>query len=613
MLQLLEHRLCRWLLLALAFAPAAGFACLALSNRMLGDDYAVLKLGSEIGPWQSVLHWRERWLASYSDAFLHGLMGPLDAAAPAISALVMIALWIIGLTWLLWQIAHWLGYGREVALPAAFAALVTASSLNALFSRQSLHWHSAVVEYSLPVALLTLYLALLIAMGRRAHASARLRLAAFASLLLAFVIAGFSEMHIIFQLAFLSLLFLAAISLSGAEARRKVVILLGAGWLGTVASLAVQLTAPSLARRAEMLSAYPQFQPIRDPLVLARFALADTYTLLVDAETLAGFALLFALGMVASLAMKRSPRVPAVAWRMGGDRLPLPYIALLLVQLVFMPLLWTHASDDPRYLGRYSAGFMALVVGNLALIVISALLIWRYRQLRATFYGARATKLALTFALFGFLLLMLPQFRAIDESARLLLFATALCYFAIAWWEWRAALRDRVQSWLSQLALTFTIVALLSTAAIATGPRFFVGLGDPRHWTGAAFLLVSQGLVWGFVIGLGGRQMGKGARRHLRLACGALILIVWAGTLAGQIRHFPDQMQYASEWDDRHSLLIALQDEGEQTAEIPPRAFDLAVFALSGEKAADVMDDNFYDAKVLEYYGMRSITLAVGG
>ena len=157
------------------------------------------------------------------------------------------------------------------------------------------------------------------------------------------------------------------------------------------------------------------------------------------------------------------------------------------------------------------------------------------------------------FSAAALLLLGLPQLRAIDESAALLLYATALCLFAIAWWEWTAALDEPGQQWLSLLAMAGTAAA--------------------------------------------GHRAG-------------LLFIMYLVLLIEQLRQIPDMALFASEWEDRHSLLMRLRAEGQLDAVIPPRAFDLATCVMFGEMIPDSLESFSEYSKVKRHYGLRSITLA---
>ena len=147
-------------------------------------------------------------------------------------------------------------------------------------------------------------------------------------------------------------------------------------------------------------------------------------------------------------------------------------------------------------------------------------------------------------------------------------------------------------------------------AALVTVPRWFVGVGAARHWSSAAYLLVSQGLVWGFTIGQSIRRSGESGRRriaHLKPAIAVVFVIAYASIVMGQLRLMPDFVVFAREWDERHALLQDLKKSGQKNIEIPPRAFDLDGFLLGG---AIVADTGYTDAGLLlEYYGFDSITL----
>ncbi len=77
--------------------------------------------------------------------------------------------------------------------------------------------------------------------------------------------------------------------------------------------------------------------------------------------------------------------------------------------------------------------------------------------------------------------------------------------------------------------------------------------------------------------------------------------------MIGQLRLIPDFAQFASEWDERHTLLLELKDSGQTNVRIPPRAFNLDIFLVHGEIVAETGYDP--DESLLEFYGLESITL----
>ena len=606
--KLSDNRMVISLLVGMSIVPAVFYAILGQFSRMTGDDYIFLSRGRELGPVQSMLYWRNVWSSNYSTPFLHGLLGPFDTVVPSAFPIVLTAIWMLGLTWLLSQILAILKVWRyRNTLAVSLSALTVAASVHAFYTPQSFYWYSASAAYTLPLALFTVYLALMLHAAEARRSIARLALSALAGALICFVSAGFAEMYLVFQLAFMSFMLAILFAFTRGTLRWKVLMLIGGGWLGTVASLAVQWTAPGRSIRAEAIWQYPQFQPMRHLPDLASLALRDTYHMVVNQETIVSFMLLFAVGMFVSLGVKPTslPAIFSSDHKFAGGKLP--YFAGLIVQLIFIPILWTHSSNDAQFFGRFSVTFMAVVIMNMALIAAILLLIWRLPQIQA-FLRREPKRLPVYVLIVMLVVLMLlaaPQMRDMHKNAVIFLVATALSLLAVAWWEWTSYLSDPWAKRLNLIALASTVLALLSVAALITVPRWFVGVGAPRHWSAAAFVLVTQGLVWGFAIGLSIKRQGESGQVRLQMASVVIFTIAYASIVISQVRLMPDFAVFAREWDDRHALLLELKKSGQKHIEIPPRAFDLEDFILGG---VIVADDGFPKA-LLDYYEFDSITL----
>ena len=258
-------RIAKWLLVGMATLPAALYAYLGHFSRMTLDDYVNISRGLELGPLQNMLYWRSAWTGHYSTPFLFGLLAPLNAAIPAIVPIIVVAIWTLALTWLLSQIAAIFDSGsNQLALGFSIAALSVAASIGAFYTPQSFYWIIASIEYTLPVAIFTAYLALMLTAAKRARSIAGLTVSALGGALICFVCAGFSEMYLVFQLAFMSLLLALLFVFTVRTLRWKVFALIGAGWLGTLASFAVQWSSPGREIRTERIWQFAQFQPIRD-------------------------------------------------------------------------------------------------------------------------------------------------------------------------------------------------------------------------------------------------------------------------------------------------------------------------------------------------------------
>ena len=353
-----KRQIAPWLRLALAMLPAGLYAGLGSFSRMLTDDYVNLARGRDIGPWQSVLWLRSHWSTSYSDAFAYGLLGPLAVAAPRIVVVATVVIWALALAWLIALILPALGVSEhQKKLAAGLAAMIVAASISALYVQNAFRWFTACLEYTFPLGIQTAAFALALVLARRAQSQAALAGAALASALLCFICAGFSEMYLIFQVAFMSLSFgvcLLAIQTVG----RQIALLLGAGWLGTMAGLALQWTAPGRLVRTDVLHEYPQFHPIRDPGALFDLGLRDLYDMATEPQVVAGALMLFALGLLLSIYAK--PLSPPRLLSGFVERIPKRgvYLAAGLLQLALLPGVWMHNSDEALILYRFSLSFL---------------------------------------------------------------------------------------------------------------------------------------------------------------------------------------------------------------------------------------------------------------
>ncbi len=614
----LDNKLVRWLLMALACLPAAFFAYLGHFSRLAADDWAHILLGREHGPWRNVLYWRQTWNGAYADYFLHGLLAPLDWLAASVMPGLIIVIWAAALAWLFWQVLAWLGAGRHrLSLALSLASLTVGASVSAFYTPQSFYWLSASARYAFPLALFVGCLAFMLAAGRRAHSSRGLGIAGIVGGLICFAVGGFSEVYLIFQSACLALLLAALLVFLPGRMRMKALCLFGGGLLGSLASAWVQWTSPGRLIRSDYAQNYPRVQSLRDPGDLLDLALFDAHRLLIDPQVLAAMLLVFGAVLFLTLRMKRLSLPSGIGEGFAHIDGRLPYGAIALIQALLLPALWTHSSDDALFLGRFSLSFMAVVCINAGVIVACLLVIARYGQFQAMLRGSRwrLSGYALALLLLALPLLLAPHFRDIYILARNTLFMASLSLLALAWWEWSRDKLARKEMWLCLLPLLFTGAALLIAAAMIAVPRYFLGtfhaVGQLRRLAGAAFLLVSLGLVWGFALGYCGRRMSQAGRRRLRLASLLIVIAAWLSIIIGQLRILPDFRLYAQEWDERHALLIDIAETGQRHAVIPARAFNLYLFILTGDRLPGM--DEPSDGLLKAYYGFDSITLVDDG
>ena len=355
----------------------------------------------------------------------------------------------------------------------------------------------------------------------------------------------------------------------------------------------------------------PNFNKFAICMTWRTHALYDTYHMVVNQETVVSFMLLFAVGMFVSLIVKPTslPGIFSADHKFAGGKLP--YFAGLIVQLIFIPILWTHSSNDAQFFGRFSVTFMAVVIMNMALIAAILLLIWRLPQIQA--FLRREPKRLPVYVRIFMLVVLDAAGRAADARYALECGEFLGCHstqFACGGLVGMDIIFERP---VGEAAQPDCVSQHCPGFAFSRGPDNGAAL---VYWRRFAETLVRGGFCSsnaGIGLGLcyrteyqaagrvGASEASNGERcdlyHRLREHCNK------SGTM------MPDFVVFAREWDDRHALLLELKKSGQKHIEIPPRAFDLHNFLLRGAIVADDGYTGFADLHLLEHYGFDSITL----
>jgi len=599
-------------LVALALIPSLLFAYSGQFSRMIADDYCRIEAGLANGPWQNVAHWRSIWTGSYTNYFLHGVFAPLDLQITRMLPAATSLLWLIGLFWLLWRVFGFGGWRRH-RLSAALicASLLLATMIDAFYSKQTFFHYTAHLSYASPIVLFTIYLAAILEAICRLRARRSWALAAVASLVFCFLNAGFAEMYLVAQGTALFVFLVAAYLLAEYPHRRPTLLLLSAGMFGTATSAVVMLTAPGVMLRAA--DSHSLVMPVRDLPELLDLSMARAVEYLTDANAFAGFALVFALGMAAAQIACRPSRADTRPLRAGVPSAPL--YAGLAIQLLFVPFLWSHASDSPQFFGRFSLPYMAVVILNLALIIgYGALLWWRNRLNQQLSENqkrlAPIAGLALTVA---FALFMATQLRSVHIRAEFFLYVSALVILANISVQLSRGLPQSVAKRWREVIIVCLGAALMSSFVLALIAFYAVGFVGARYMGPVAVFQISAGFAWGALVGsaLGCVLRAAGPRSAIvlafRLAPLLVVLMIGIGIVAAQIRWIPDLQFFADGWDERHQYILEQRDSGQRQIEIWPLSYDL------GSEFRNVMSprsQTYENSCAAIYYGVESIKLA---
>ncbi len=591
----------------LAFLPVALFAYLGQFSRIIKDDYIHFAVGRELGPWQSVLYWRDIHNGSYTHYFLHGLLAPLDTLIPPITPTVIIVLWLLGLAWLISQALSALQVRQgRLLIAITLAAVIVTAAINAMYSLEAFYWYSASTRYTLPLAVFTIYLALVVKAARSVQALGARVAVALVGATLCFIIAGLAEMYLVFQLAFLISLIIFFFVFADKSARFSYIVLLGAGLAGTCASLFLQLTAPGVALRSIKIAQSDLAQSMRSLPALFSETANRTFQYIGHQEAFAGFVLLLAGGLFLTLRLYKAPLSPP-RFQATISRKPL-WLGLI-VQLCFMPILWTHTSDNLQVFGRFSFAFATVISLNLALTLAFVFLLWQPYRLRNRKRWLVYSSLMLALFLLFF---TLTQLKSIHYKAATYLFLSALSFLGLLCWQLILLIADErfrrygVYALIWQLLTAAIFVALLVVSLYVHGTVF------GRILVVSTFMQVLSGLFWGCLLGLLMKQVclppsaGKLWLAWRSKICLAVLLIICVGVSYGQVWLIPDFATFAKEWDERHQLMLRLRDDGYKEIEVAPLTFDLAEYLWRSGLSAAYPDSTYWYTK--RYFGFESIT-----
>ena len=572
-----------WLAAALALAPAALFAYLGQFSRPMFDDYCQIALGKELGAWGYMARQLNTWSGSYANWLFKGVTAPLDTLPPMIMPMLIVALWLVGLAWLVFQVLTYLKIDSSRRLiSVAAAALAVAAAIDAFYSPQSFYWYSANTQNALPLALLTIYMALALWLVQR-----RGRLwGIIAGAALCFTAAGSSEIFAAFQAAFFTFCLLALFALLPSPRRCPYALVFGAGWLATLVGLAIQLNAPGTALRAERIAQTIR-QPDRSISVLIYETATQSFAYINHPQAIAGFVMLMAVGLLVML-VKYKPHSASKAAQPIKFALPPLWLGLIF-QLLWMPLLWLQISDSPQWLGRFSSRYMVVVVLNVLFVLGFMVLLWQrkraYAQLQRRERGLIIGYIIAALSIFGLLFLWSQISIGADRRSAAYLLASLLMLLIILTWRLLCLLPSAAARRFGWLALCSSGIGWACIAVMVFVSMYGAGYVQPRTMAAGAYLLVAPGLLWGVWIGallkhdsLSSRS-GQTGVRLLKLGCLAVVLVVAVGIALGQAALLPKFQLYAREWDARHQEIMTLRDSGRKNIEVKPLTWNLADYA----------------------------------
>ena len=552
----------------LALVPLLLFAYLGLHNRLLIDDYVNLGLARDIGTWKAMLVWREFWNGGYSNFILYGLLSPLGETAPPLFALFLCASIFVSFGWLINTVLVSLSIrAHRLATVVALASITTAAAINGFYHAQVFYWLTGAVVYNWPAVMLLFGIAMATATAHRLRGRIQLLLAAISAAIYAFISAGFSEMYLVFQSVAVALIAVFVFIFPYGPTRRTYRILATAACLGTIASLLTQVAAPGFANRSSQSSYFgdPIF-PVRDLPNLISRTLDLTLDYTGHQTSFAGFMLVVFAGLFLTMsASTPMPPTDSKARRTMAGKAPIAFA--LGVQLLFVPVLWTHSSDSTQILGRFSYAFAAVVGINLLTIAILLALLWR-RDLLAKAIDRRNGLMMVC----GFVLLLvsllfaLTQVRNINFKAASYLFITAVMLINALAWQLSCKADEPYLKVLCRLSAFAAASAFLTLAFLIAVNLWGQGQMVVRTLASTVYALMFAGLLNGVTLGIlivhGFQKTDSKAvwLRYFRLFSLVVSLTIAAGIVIGQAVRISYVRQDAQIWDETHEEILRLRD-----------------------------------------------------
>ncbi len=576
-----RHRAAWAVVLVLALLPLMLIVILGSHGRLMGDDFCHLISGLEYGPWGNALYWRNSLNGSFSFYFLHGLTAPLDTQAAGVIVAIIVLAWTFGLAWMILACHQLFRRDRPPLIRTVMmAAALVWLAVHGLATPLSIYFYSAATRHTLPVAIFVVALAACCEYIPRVQSVRRLVAACAIFALVAFVNTGMSEVLGAVQLALLTILLPAVYTMIPREFRRNSLAFVISGLAATVAALLIMATAPGVAKRLAMFGIDTD-SPLRVRADLFPKVLEHIQSFLIDRELNTAFIGMLAICLFLMLTVQRSAQTSPVR---KPFQLALPPLLLcLLVQLLLLPLVWIHQSDDQFVFAPPPPAYMVVganisILASLAAIHlgrqrINALLLNRPENWAAI----PALTLGVVITLFG-----LSQLQGINwRAATYVSCSIYTLLFALLWqFHFHFQASGKKSRFFAAVLWAFTVTGVSALALVVLNQA----IGDRQFTYNLSFISFAfafSGFICGISLAYAINQVNATAapaiRPTLALMYGSAIVAtaIWFSILLGNAENVPQFERFSRAWDERHQLILAKRKGGERLATPPRLAKDI--------------------------------------
>lgn len=549
----------------------------------MGDDFCHLVSGLEYGPWGNLLYWRDSLNGSFSYYFLHGLIAPLDVHAASLFVIIVVVVWLVGLVWLIAAGHRLFGRARPpLAIVIAVAAALVWLSIHGLVTPLSIYYYSAITRHTLPVAIFALTLAACCEIISRAKSSRQLAVACAVIALVTFLNTGMSEVFGTVQLALFTVMLPAIYKLVPRESQRNSLALGMSGWAANVAALGVMATAPGVVNRLMRFRATVD-SPIRIHVERIPETFGHIHAFIIDKELATAFVGALAISLFAMLSFRR----PACSSPIRKPfQLAAPPIWLcLIVQLLLLPVVWGHQSDNPLLVfGRFNPAYLVVIGAHLFLIAsLAAISLARQkindylRKKLALWAAVPVLTLGAVFSLYG-----ASQIEPVNwHTATYASSSLHTLLFALLWQVHSHFRATGIKSRFFAGYLWGFAVMGLSTLALLLLNQAIVGRLFVYNLSFISFAFAGTGFICGFALAYAIRQVNATAapsnHATLTILYGSAIVAaaIWFGISLGNVKNIAEFERFSRAWDERHQLILAKRDAGERLEKSPRLADEI--------------------------------------
>lgn len=219
-------------------------------SRFMADDYCTTMIGLKYGAIGGALHWYNTWSGLYTNFFIKSLIAPLGPGFAAVLPALIILSWLAATYWTTSQICALLRLQQPRITALLMSLLIVYAAIDGAPALiQSVYWLGAVIPYTGPLILLTLYIGLFIYTLTHLPEGRLPVISITVCFIITLLIGGLSEIYMTFQTAALVIAIILSWVFLPPHLKRPALSILIVSLTGAVIALIVVIAAPGTAVR----------------------------------------------------------------------------------------------------------------------------------------------------------------------------------------------------------------------------------------------------------------------------------------------------------------------------------------------------------------------------